>query len=287
MHSAQAKVGILARADRVHFINPPTPWRQPFRDRCLSVRFDIVTPRATVNESNSSLHIQPDGGGRGGSGGVGDYFDRWNSDGLWVPCSNSITFRMLACFKHGETGFIRERTGGGWSGARVPIICLLLSCQALEAYASPKRNRSRRQRSNVWDDDPELNRYTTRLTDLAWPILQNLGFSGAVGLVCAVALKVALYQTSRHIVTQGQQRKCGRQHFCCSVAELTDDGLSALLSKHRFCWPRNKMLLMQAIGRVVAIGLGTTFAIVQASPLCCGIATFCTCITYASVSRSA
>lgn len=93
-----------------------------------------------------------------------------------------------------------DRIGGGWSGARVSIICLLLSCQALEAHASPKRNRTRRQRSNIWDDDPELNSYTTHLTDLAWPILQNLGFSGAVGLVCAVALKVALNQrfTAHH-----------------------------------------------------------------------------------------
>ena len=46
----------------------------------------------------------------------------------------------------------------------------------------------------MWNDDPELNRYATRLTDLAWPILQNLGFSGAVGIVCAIALKVFLYK---------------------------------------------------------------------------------------------
>ena len=44
----------------------------------------------------------------------------------------------------------------------------------------------------MWDDDPDLNRYATHLTDLAWPILQNLGFSGAVGVVCAIALKVLL-----------------------------------------------------------------------------------------------
>lgn len=74
----------------------------------------------------------------------------------------------------------------------MPVICLLLSCQALEAQASPRRNRSRRQQSSMWDDDPDLNRYATHLTDLAWPILQNLGFSGAVGVVCAIALKVLL-----------------------------------------------------------------------------------------------
>lgn len=83
MHFAQARVGVLAKADRVHFINLATSRRQHFRDRCLSVRHDIVKPRATFNESGSIPHVQP--GGEGGGGGVGDYFDRWNSDGLWVP----------------------------------------------------------------------------------------------------------------------------------------------------------------------------------------------------------
>ena len=105
-----------------------------------------------------------------------------------ISCLNTVT--LLSYDKHVDANFSHERTGADWSRARVPIICLLLSCQALEAHASPKRNR--RQRSNIWDDDPELNRYTTHLTDLAWPILQNLGFSGAVGLVCAIALKVIL-----------------------------------------------------------------------------------------------
>ena len=44
----------------------------------------------------------------------------------------------------------------------------------------------------MWNDDPDMNRYAAQLTDLAWPILQNLGFSGAVGVVCAIALKVWL-----------------------------------------------------------------------------------------------
>lgn len=102
---------------------------------------------------------------------------------------------LLSGYKHSGTNFSFDRIGGGWSRAWVPIFCLLLSCQALEAHASPKRNRSRRHSSSVWNDDPDLNRYTTHLTDLAWPILQNLGFSGAVGLVCAVAFKVLLYPT--------------------------------------------------------------------------------------------
>ena len=89
-----------------------------------------------------------------------------------------------------------QHPGGSSSGARLPVICLLLSCQALEAQASPRRNRSsRRLRSSVWDNDPESNNYATHMTDLAWPILQNLGFSGAVGVVCAIALKVLLFKT--------------------------------------------------------------------------------------------
>ena len=78
----------------------------------------------------------------------------------------------------------------------MPVICLLLSCQALEAQASraPRSNRGRRQQLSMRDDDSELNRYATQLTDLAWPILQNLGFSGAIGVVCAIALKVLLHK---------------------------------------------------------------------------------------------
>ena len=35
-----------------------------------------------------------------------------------------------------------------------------------------------------------MNQYATQWSDLAWPVLQNLGFSGLVGIVCAVAFKV-------------------------------------------------------------------------------------------------
>ena len=67
----------------------------------------------------------------------------------------------------------------------------MLSCQAFKAEASPRRKGRKHNRSWAdWDDNPELNGYATHLTDLAWPLLQNLGFSGAVGLVCAIAFKV-------------------------------------------------------------------------------------------------
>ncbi|DBA96287.1 TPA: hypothetical protein ACH3X3_002468 [Trebouxia sp. C0006] len=118
------------------------------------------------------------GCGDGGGGGVGDSPRRW-----W------------------------DSDGNGPSSFRTPLLCLLCACQALEAQASPNRRRNKNQRSYGWSHDPEVNQYATNLTDLAWPLLQNLGFSGLVGIVCAVAFK--------------------------------------------------------AIGRAVAIGLGTTFAVVQ------------------------
>lgn len=120
---------------------------------------------------------------------------------------------------HGNGGSGR---GGGitgdWSGRwwdsdgrnpsviRFSLLCLVFTCQALEAHATPNRRRGKHQ-TYTWSRDPDVNQYATHLTDLAWPVLQNLGFSGAVGLVCAFAFK--------------------------------------------------------AIGRIVAIGLGTTFAVVQ------------------------
>lgn len=100
-----------------------------------------------------------------------------------------------------------DSDGNGPSRFRTSLLCLLCACQALEAQASPNRRHNKNQRSYGWSHDPEVNQYATNLTDLAWPLLQNLGFSGLVGIVCAVAFK--------------------------------------------------------AIGRAVAIGLGTTFAVVQ------------------------
>lgn len=84
----------------------------------------------------------------------------------------------------------RFRAGNGPSRFRASILCLLCACQALEAQASPKRRRNKSQRSYGWSHDPEVNQYATNLTDLAWPVLQNLGFSGLVGIVCAIAFKV-------------------------------------------------------------------------------------------------
>ena len=80
----------------------------------------------------------------------------------------------------------------GPSRFRTPLLCLLCACQALEAQASPNRRRNKNQRSYGWSHDPEVNQYATNLTDLAWPLLQNLGFSGLVGIVCAVAFKVGI-----------------------------------------------------------------------------------------------
>ena len=82
--------------------------------------------------------------------------------------------------------------GGGPSGFRTSLLCLLFACQAVEAQAAPKRSRSKQQRSFGWSNDADVNQYATKLTDLIWPLLQNLGFSGIVGIVCAIAFKVEL-----------------------------------------------------------------------------------------------
>ena len=66
---------------------------------------------------------------------------------------------------------------------------MLLTCRSLEAQALG-RNRHGKTSNKSWAYDQEVDQYATHLTQLAWPVLQNLGFSGAVGLVCAVAFKV-------------------------------------------------------------------------------------------------
>lgn len=75
------------------------------------------------------------------------------------------------------------------------LLCILLASQAWEAQAAGRR-RGTNQR-NPWDRNQDIDQYATHLTQLGWPLVQNLGFSGAVGLVCAVAFKVefARYST--------------------------------------------------------------------------------------------
>lgn len=68
------------------------------------------------------------------------------------------------------------------------LLCILLGSQAWEARAAGRR-RDTHQR-NPWDRNQDIDQYATHLTQLGWPLVQNLGFSGAVGLVCAVAFKV-------------------------------------------------------------------------------------------------
>lgn len=154
---------------RVRPVKPSRP--------CFAARQSSCAVKASPAHGGPAA-IDEAGSGNGGRGGSGDWFGR-----RWQP------------------------DGGGWSSPAT-IICLVLSCQAFKAEASPRRKGRKHNRSWAdWDDNPELNGYATHLTDLAWPLLQNLGFSGAVGLVCAIAFK--------------------------------------------------------AVGRVVAIGLGTTFAVVQ------------------------
>ena len=138
------------------------------------------------------------GCGGGGGGGVGGSPRRWwDSDGttqplalFWEPALTSRA--VLALCTHIPAHLQCFRAGNGPSRFRTSLLCLLCACQALEAQASPNRRHNKNQRSYGWSHDPEVNQYATNLTDLAWPLLQNLGFSGLVGIVCAVAFKVGI-----------------------------------------------------------------------------------------------
>jgi len=138
------------------------------------------------------------GCGGGGGGGVGGSPRRWwGSDGttqrlamIWEPAATSQA--VYAVSIHTPAHLQCFRAGNGPSRFRTSLLCLLCACQALEAQASPNRRRNKNQRSFGWSHDPEVNQYATNLTDLAWPVLQNLGFSGLVGIVCAVAFKVGI-----------------------------------------------------------------------------------------------
>ena len=82
MHMAKVKVGVLARADRTHkhhVPKPTVPSRQSFRARCSPSRHGVVAQSTRVIEDDIVVHLESDGGGRGGAK---DCFYRWwNSDG--------------------------------------------------------------------------------------------------------------------------------------------------------------------------------------------------------------
>ena len=175
------------RSDRSSRVRPVKPSRPCFAARRSSCALKAFPVR------ESPVVLDGDGFGNGGRGGSGDWFSRrWQPDGtpecLLAICNSDACFasgqgNQHACFK-----FWCCSDGGRPSPAT--IICIVLMCQVFKAEASPRRKSHKHNRSHTWDDSPELNRYANHLTDLAWPLLQNLGFSGAVGLVCAIALKV-------------------------------------------------------------------------------------------------
>ena len=115
---------------------------------------------------------------------------------LWEP---AVTIQTVCavCIQL-PAHFHSFRAGSGPSRFRTSLLCLLCACQTLEAQASPNRRRNKSQRAYGWSHDPEVNQYATNLTDLAWPVLQNLGFSGLVGIVCAVAFKVGIVDLKPH-----------------------------------------------------------------------------------------
>jgi uncharacterized membrane protein YtjA (UPF0391 family) len=63
------------------------------------------------------------------------------------------------------------------------VLCSLL--HASPAHALFRRKKKVAPKKGLLDADVD------RLVDLSWPILHNLGFSGIVGVVTGIALKVS------------------------------------------------------------------------------------------------
>ena len=139
---------------------------------------------ALVTEHKACTGHGGDGGGTGA--GRGDGFWRWwNSDGTHLITLHTQQQRTLVSLLQATF-----RVSSGGANPKVQLLCLLLSCQSWEAQAAGRRRQRQDERHSPWDRNSEADQYATHLTQLAWPVLQNLGFSGAVGLVCAVAFKV-------------------------------------------------------------------------------------------------
>ena len=143
---------------------------------------------AFVTEHKACIEHGGDGGGTGA--GRGDGFRRWwNSDGtrlITLHTQQQCTLVSLL-----QATFCMS---SGGASPKVQLLCLLMSCQSWEAQAAGRRRPRHDERHSPWDRNSEADQYATHLTQLAWPVLQNLGFSGAVGLVCAVAFKVCNVQ---------------------------------------------------------------------------------------------
>lgn len=83
-----------------------------------------------------------------------------------------------------------------------------------------------------------IDDYSERLVTLAWPIAQNLGFSGAVGFLSAFALKV---RDQEHIAFARQ-----------------DNWYPKGMEKSEFV-----PLQVQAVGSALALAFGALFVLIQ------------------------
>ena len=76
---------------------------------------------------------------------------------------------------------------GGPASYRASVLLMAVLCSLLNvspAHALFKRNKKAAPKKTLLDADVD------RIVDLSWPILHNLGFSGIVGVITGVALKV-------------------------------------------------------------------------------------------------
>lgn len=109
---------------------------------------------------------------------------------------------------------------------------------ACSAVCAPPAKALLKKKKKSSKSDQMIDEYSDRLVNLAWPIAQNLGFSGAIGFMTGLALKAS----SSH---------CLHQH--CTICKLTPS------QAHR----NTEAGGVQVIGSAVAIALGMIFIIIQ------------------------
>ena len=108
-------------------------------------------------------------------------------------------------------------------------------CLLLQQWAAPSAAEARTRPRNK-PSDQVITEYADHLTALTWPVVQNIGFSGGTGLAAGLALKVRQFSGSQLLTAPD---RCQMVHA---------------VHNH-----------MQALGRAVAVTMGTLFITLQAS----------------------
>ena len=103
--------------------------------------------------------------------------------------------------------------------------CFCLSLDARPAHALLGIGRKPKPKHRAPDVDVD------KLVALSWPILKNLGFSGVLGVMAAIAFKVHADSAVPYLASPCAAAKC--------------------------------MLLVQTVGRALAVVVGVVFGIVQ------------------------